>query len=344
MNGDEKTYNDPQDPDQGPNDLLNHPIIELAVTDSTGSVVAGRIETTPYTRITVEVLIGSEPGNILSFSQAPLGTVEVVTDASGIGRWIVETDRSFAIGPTINAIAHNSSSGSSELSIKSGASLSVKRKLSLSQPSIAENGGSLSLTVYRASIDPVGNVNVSLSSSDPSRLQLPLAVVIPFGQQSVTVQARAIDDSSYHYNEVLVFADRGVVGLQIEENESPWHNYTLLLDVNGNGIVSPRDALEVINFLNGSEDRFLGNRLPEHLPGYLDINLDNVVTPSDALKIINHLNSRSEGEADGGASADILASLADIDFVISNLDYSQFQSQSQETGRSRGRRFSRLAG
>ncbi len=132
--------------------------------------------------------------------------------------------------------------------------------------------------------------------------------------------------------------------MQIEENESPWHNYTLLLDVNGNGIVSPRDALEVINFLNGSEDRFLGNRLPEHLPGYLDINLDNVVTPSDALKIINHLNSRSEGEADGGASADILASLADIDFVISNLDYSQFQSQSQETGRSRGRRFSRLAG
>ncbi len=188
LNGDEKTYNDPQDPDQGPNDLLNHPIIELAVTDSTGSVVAGRIETTPYTRITVEVLIGSEPGNILSFSQAPLGTVEVVTDASGIGRWIVETDRSFAIGPTINAIAHNSSSGSSELSIKSGASLSVKRKLSLSQPSIAENGGSLSLTVYRASIDPVGNVNVSLSSSDPSRLQLPLAVVIPFGQQSVTVR------------------------------------------------------------------------------------------------------------------------------------------------------------
>ena len=81
----------------------------------------------------------------------------------------------------------------------------------------------------------------------------------------------------------------------------PLHNLSNMFDVNGDGFVSPIDALLVINHLNGNEAS------PENGPPYLDPSADNVVSPLDALLVINWLNSSGEGEIRG--ESDVLSGL-----------------------------------
>jgi hypothetical protein len=70
-------------------------------------------------------------------------------------------------------------------------------------------------------------------------------------------------------------------------------------DVNGDNVVSPIDALLVINQLNSIGARPLAaiSSLAE-FPGYVDTNGDGVVSPLDALLVINRLNSRTNGEGE----------------------------------------------
>ena len=56
-------------------------------------------------------------------------------------------------------------------------------------------------------------------------------------------------------------------------------------DVNLDNLISPIDALMVVNYLNNTGSGALTS-LNEHL----NTNLDNAITPIDALRIINHLN------------------------------------------------------
>ncbi|MFO0942615.1 MAG: dockerin type I domain-containing protein [Pirellulales bacterium] len=65
------------------------------------------------------------------------------------------------------------------------------------------------------------------------------------------------------------------------------HNLLAPLDVNDDSIVTPSDAVMVINNLN-SADRTVQDPSTE---GYVDVNDDGNFSPSDALKVINHLNS-----------------------------------------------------
>lgn len=66
------------------------------------------------------------------------------------------------------------------------------------------------------------------------------------------------------------------------------------LDVSGNSIVSPTDALLVINLLN--------SRIVKWDHAY-DTNGDGRASPSDALLVINYLNSRAQGEGEGERQA-----------------------------------------
>ncbi len=55
------------------------------------------------------------------------------------------------------------------------------------------------------------------------------------------------------------------------------------MDVNADGVISPVDALQIINHLNASQQRaFTAN---------LDVNADQLISPIDALLVINHLNA-----------------------------------------------------
>ena len=80
-----------------------------------------------------------------------------------------------------------------------------------------------------------------------------------------------------------------------------WTNSSKPVDVNGDNVVSPVDALILINFLNQYGSRML-NGQPAG-PPYLDVNGDQAATPMDVLLVINSLNVASvggEGEAAGG--------------------------------------------
>ncbi len=90
------------------------------------------------------------------------------------------------------------------------------------------------------------------------------------------------------------------------------------LDVNGDGFVSPIDALRIINFINRYKDNpfFTGapnfgnmplpNPFAPTAPDFLDTNGDGFVSPVDSNRVITYLNSNAppptgegEGEEDG---------------------------------------------
>ncbi len=61
------------------------------------------------------------------------------------------------------------------------------------------------------------------------------------------------------------------------------------LDVNQDGIVSPRDANAVLTYLNRGADEVL----PPVFPAHLDVDGNNQIQPLDALLILNHLNQNN---------------------------------------------------
>lgn len=82
-----------------------------------------------------------------------------------------------------------------------------------------------------------------------------------------------------------------------------WHNSVHPLDVTSDqpAIVSPRDALLVINWLN---DPSLPRQLPRQIdttdsPEYVDTNCDGNVSPIDVLLVINHINTIGSGIVGG---------------------------------------------
>ena len=84
-------------------------------------------------------------------------------------------------------------------------------------------------------------------------------------------------------------------------SNSPWQNPADQLDVTDDQVVSPRDALVLINFINSIGAVRLDNVASDLAAGsYVDVNGDRVVSSVDALQLINALNesaaSASEGE------------------------------------------------
>ncbi len=66
-------------------------------------------------------------------------------------------------------------------------------------------------------------------------------------------------------------------------------------DVNANGVISPLDALRVINRIaafrreNGANVPFTVSTITTAPPDYIDVNGDGVITPLDALRVINKI-------------------------------------------------------
>ena len=76
-----------------------------------------------------------------------------------------------------------------------------------------------------------------------------------------------------------------------------WQNADLPTDVDGSGVVTPTDAIIVINELNDrvytdSQGTFVDRERPDGAP-FLDVDGDSRVSPTDALAIINVLNESS---------------------------------------------------
>lgn len=78
----------------------------------------------------------------------------------------------------------------------------------------------------------------------------------------------------------------------------PWQNPINPLDTNGDGVLSPSDALIVINYWNSGQSRLLPTSGSTKIYGFLDVNGDGIVSPSDAIQIINQLNAKHGGEGE----------------------------------------------
>jgi hypothetical protein len=100
--------------------------------------------------------------------------------------------------------------------------------------------------------------------------------------------------------------------------EGEFTNLRNPLDVSNDGLVSPLDALIVINDMNANGPRSLsqfsfatsGLLPPEH---FLDVNADSRVSPLDALIVINHLNAMYAATLASGGSGEGEAVTATFD-------------------------------
>ena len=91
---------------------------------------------------------------------------------------------------------------------------------------------------------------------------------------------------------------------QANEIRFTHHNDAFPVDVTNDGIVTPRDALLVINHLATHG----GGRLPdltEQPDAYVDVNDDGLVSPLDALRVINSLEDRSVAAASSSSSVEL---------------------------------------
>lgn len=111
-----------------------------------------------------------------------------------------------------------------------------------------------------------------------------------------------------------------------------YQNPFLHEDVNGDGFVSPVDALILINYLNDLTTQ--GGKLPDELnpnnplyppdTPYLDVRGNGVVTPADVLQVINYLNNDfnsldGNDEGEGEAAFDSVVSFASQPMLASPL-------------------------
>ena len=107
----------------------------------------------------------------------------------------------------------------------------------------------------------------------------------------------------------------------------PKHNPRTGVDVNGDGQVTPLDALLVINDLN-----FKGSRsvLAEAISApYVDTSGDNQVSPLDALLVINQLNrSRVTGEGEATTNGRSRRSFPVVNHAVDSFfDSLQWESE-----------------
>jgi large repetitive protein len=90
-----------------------------------------------------------------------------------------------------------------------------------------------------------------------------------------------------------------IVGSSTGGSGEGFTNMTNAYDVNADGVVSPMDALLIINALNSGGSRNLGGGEGEQNKLYFDVNADGALSPLDALLVINYLNTRGAGEGEG---------------------------------------------
>ncbi|HEX3727498.1 MAG TPA: PEP-CTERM sorting domain-containing protein [Pirellulales bacterium] len=91
---------------------------------------------------------------------------------------------------------------------------------------------------------------------------------------------------------VIVASLVGVGASTAVAQSTEFHNPINALDVDGNNLIQPLDALLIINLLDRNASFVPDNAVPLAIPPatyYYDTNDDTNVTPLDALLVINHL-------------------------------------------------------
>lgn len=104
--------------------------------------------------------------------------------------------------------------------------------------------------------------------------------------------------------------DTQVIAVRVQTNPRFWQNPDYGVDVDGDGLIAPRDALIVINELNARTFTTDAGVLPSTRPEvgvdfvFYDTSGDNLVTPRDALLVVNKLNGVADGEGEASAEGE----------------------------------------
>lgn len=197
------------------------------------------------------------------------------------------------------------------VSARDDAGSSISKEFELQVKDQPEYGGSISLsnetvmelhsgaTVGNVTLDSVSQpegytlaVNDSRFEIDGATLKLIDDVYVRYSaaqQIELTITAYVPEGESSSIDKTFL--------IEVLEDSSPFHNDENPYDVDGNGTISPSDALRIINYLNIYGPGPVGPGDPGF--GY-DVNGDGQVTALDALLIINILNTLENGGTVGG--------------------------------------------
>ncbi|WP_167546928.1 M60 family metallopeptidase [Stieleria maiorica] len=158
--------------------------------------------------------------------------------------------------------------------------------LQLSIPTTVRSSQSWKVADHGNSLRIFGTDNAVFEITEPAaELDLDLRGAIPavFVGKWGASEPIILDDSTSH----SLVSPSGRITLR---NDTPWTNPVLAFDVNRDGVVTPIDALGVINFIASHPDTTQLSP-PTTLRGfaYVDVSADQTATPLDALRVINHI-------------------------------------------------------
>lgn len=294
-------------------------ILSLALTKSSmpegGEPVIGTVTRNTPTTAPLTVTLSSQNTSVATVPATvtiPAGSTSATFIITSVNDDLSNADQTVVI----TASADDFVSGEVELQVMEDDPASLSVRLAVS--SILENSGTTTGTVTR-NTPSTSPLTVQLTSTNPGAATVAASVTIPTGAMSATFSITILNDTRYLGNASTQIVTNAIgltqssANLEILEDDPqwPWHNSRKPLDVNADGVVSPIDALLVINYLNTGF-----NLLPEPKAGelapppYVDVNQDGRVTPIDALLVINELNNPSGGE---GEKTD-LATIVDYTF------------------------------
>jgi CSLREA domain-containing protein len=106
LGGDGVTPNDPLDQDQGPNDLVNHPVLASACTSGSVVQVNGSVQSEPSSNVRVEFFRSAscDPAGY-GEGEARIGSDTAFTDAAGNGPFVTALNAAVTSGTWITATA-----------------------------------------------------------------------------------------------------------------------------------------------------------------------------------------------------------------------------------------------
>lgn len=341
LGSDGTTPNDALDADSGPNSLQNYPDIDLVTSTAGKTQAAGRLAVTAGTDYLLRFYTKRGAGNLIEDVEY-LGSKLISAELTGELNWIVEFPLEVATDRAVIATARSSSSGTSEFSQSSNVMTLLPVSIQVTETS--EGGAPLQASVSRGTLAVNRTLVISLASSHSERVFAPAQIEIPAGQNSASFNITIRDDTVYEAPESVVITARllneatGAAAFTLSDNDSAWHNYALTMDVNGDGSVSPLDALIVINALNQIGAVPVAN-LSQPSDGsemYVDTNLDDFLSPIDALLVINFLNGGA-GSSEGEASPSFEEGLAERVLDLASVDQVYFDMDGEQR-KHRGRR------
>ncbi len=194
--------------------------------------------------------------------------------------------------------------------------------------------GSFFLTVSRSNTDTSAALTVALLGNAPEQFTLPLSIVIPAGQQTIQVPVVPINDSIAEapFTAKIRFVATGYVQptailLLIDDETPKFQNPEDIYDVSNDGVVTPLDALRIINAIarrpRGTAQ--LDPNVDSFGDNFVDVSGDYLLTALDALRVVNEIARRrnpplSSGEAAlQTASAEMMNRLSVQDEALTTL-------------------------